>query len=187
MSSSPVDGGSSVGKRRSLFSRSPLSAIHDASNGASNASLQKPPPKQLRKRRTPPVFTQSPSHSPSPSVGDGIAEVPEEDGPKPAGRPTLSLRTSSARPSSIFGSLRSFKSVDELGEEPLTATSSYAGSEHWAEGQEPSGRFSKQVLCHGEVQTGSSIFRKRKEYVVLTETHIFKFKSQQKASEMFTQ
>jgi len=44
---------------------------------------------------------------------------------------------------------------------------------------------SSNVLHHGEAQTGASVFRKRKEYLVLTDTHIMRFKSQQKASETF--
>lgn len=103
-------------------------------------------------------------------------------------KPTLSLRTSSAggRPGSIFGSLRSFKSLDDF-DDPGTATSGHAPSEHYAETSDSAGRSSNNVLCHGEVQTSSSMFRKRREYLVLTETHIYKLKSQQTACEMFSQ
>ncbi|KAF1981160.1 leucine rich repeat protein-like protein [Aulographum hederae CBS 113979] len=44
---------------------------------------------------------------------------------------------------------------------------------------------SKNVIHHGEVQTGSSVFRKKMEYVVLTSTHLVRFKSQQKAYEAY--
>jgi len=45
---------------------------------------------------------------------------------------------------------------------------------------------SRNVLQHGEVQTNSSLFWKKKEYLVLTETHLVRFKNQGKASESFS-
>jgi hypothetical protein len=43
----------------------------------------------------------------------------------------------------------------------------------------------KNVLHHGEVQTTSGLFRKKKEYLVLTDTHLIHYKSQSRASEAF--
>ena len=87
------------------------------------------------------------------------------------------------RASSVFGSFRGYKlSADE--DEPLSATSTrtstglgeYLGDEVR----------NRQVLHHGEVQTSSSMFRKKKEYLVLTETHLLRFKSHAKAAESFS-
>ena len=41
------------------------------------------------------------------------------------------------------------------------------------------------VLHHGEVQTTGSMFRKRTQYMVLTTTHLIRFKSQSRAAEVF--
>ena len=41
------------------------------------------------------------------------------------------------------------------------------------------------VLHHGEVQTTGGMFRKRQQYLVLTNTHLLRFKNQGKASEVF--
>ena len=38
---------------------------------------------------------------------------------------------------------------------------------------------------HGEVQTSAGVFRKKKEYLVLTETHLIRYKSQAKAADTF--
>jgi hypothetical protein len=73
--------------------------------------------------------------------------------------------------------------VDD-GEGDHLATS--APDSPWEEGQaEPSTTPSKTVLYHGEVQTESGMFRKKKEYLVLTEAHLIRFKSQSRASETF--
>jgi len=50
----------------------------------------------------------------------------------------------------------------------------------------PGATNSKNVLHHGEVQTTSGMFRKKKEYLVLTDTHLIRFKSQSRASEAFS-
>ena len=42
------------------------------------------------------------------------------------------------------------------------------------------------VLHHGEVQSGSGMFRKRNTYLVLTNTHLLRFKTQAKAAEAFS-
>lgn len=187
--SSPIDNPAAVSKRRTLFSRSPLSAIYDTdknSDKSSNASSKPSSSRNLRRRFTG-ERRPSPSHTPTSSVGEN--SISEEDTALsvPARRPTLSLRTGSARPPSIFGSLRSFKSYDDY-DEPSTAGSAHTNfSEQWFDPPDTSAKCSKLVLHHGEVQTGSSIFRKRKEYLVLTETHLYKFKSQVKACEMFPQ
>jgi voltage-gated potassium channel Kch len=49
-----------------------------------------------------------------------------------------------------------------------------------------SGLFGHKVLHYGEVQAGNSnVFRKRTQFIVLTESHLIRFRSQVKAAEMF--
>lgn len=94
------------------------------------------------------------------------------------------MRGGSQRTASVLGSLRSMRSSgdDDL---PLTATSSKSPSVNWGDYEGMIGN-TKNVLHHGEVQTSSGMFRKKKEYLVLTETHIVRCKSQAKASESFS-
>ncbi|KAF2095237.1 RNI-like protein [Rhizodiscina lignyota] len=195
MTGSPVDGTTSWSKRRSIFSRSPLGAINDGASGGSgsgssstNSSASKLAPKALKKRFTAPTFSSTPAHTPTSSTDDGYLEENEKDIGALPSKPALSLRTvsSSVRPPSMFGSVRSFKSSEDF-DEPRTASSSHAPSDHFAGTPDSSGRCSKHVIHHGEVQTSNSLFRKKREYLVLTETHLYKLKSQQKANEMFSQ
>ncbi|KAL1302512.1 hypothetical protein AAFC00_002899 [Neodothiora populina] len=101
-------------------------------------------------------------------------------------RPSLSSRPPSNRPaSSVFGSLRSTRSnVDD--DLPLGLTHSNAHSTTRPDVLDPTLNRSRLVLHHGEVQTSSSMFRKKKEYLALTETHIIRYKSQSKAAESLT-
>ena len=41
------------------------------------------------------------------------------------------------------------------------------------------------VLHHSEVQTTGGMFRKRKEYLVLTEDYLIRFKNQSRAADAF--
>lgn len=96
------------------------------------------------------------------------------------------------RPTSIFGSLRSLKSLPSE-DEGLVRLDSTPGSErsaHSGPNQGPSGEildvFGGAVLHHGEVQCTGGIFRKKNQYLVLTETHLVKFKNHGRAAEIFT-
>lgn len=97
---------------------------------------------------------------------------------------------------SVFGSLRSLGSVDDDqhstkarskgssgDEDDLTASASasasVAGSSHLKN------LVGSHVLHHGEVQTSSGMWRKKIQYLVLTDTHLVRFKSQNKAAEVF--
>ena len=57
-------------------------------------------------------------------------------------------------------------------------------------GQVPTGEmldvFGGAVLHHGEVQCTGGLFRKKNQYLVLTETHLVKFKNHARAAEIFT-
>ena len=86
------------------------------------------------------------------------------------------------RPSSLFGSFKGLSTQDE-GEKNLTRTSSHPSVN--SQSDYLYGLSLSQVLLHGDVQTASSVFRKRSQYLVLTETHLVKFRSQNRASEIF--
>ena len=88
--------------------------------------------------------------------------------------------------SSVFGSLRSLRSLDD--EERLTITTSKASSledDDQVGSGLLKGLFGEHVLHYGEVQTGGMMFRKKTQYLVLTESHLLRFKSQSRAAEMF--
>ncbi|KAH8821658.1 hypothetical protein F5884DRAFT_745964 [Xylogone sp. PMI_703] len=89
-----------------------------------------------------------------------------------------------AKSSSIFGSMsrRSMLSIDDDDDRFMAVSGS--PSEDCAV-LSPAISLTKAVLHHGEVQTTSSMFRKKKEYLVLTDTHLIRFKSISKASEVF--
>ncbi|KAF2086938.1 RNI-like protein [Saccharata proteae CBS 121410] len=71
-------------------------------------------------------------------------------------------------------------------EEPLSAVSSKAPSVNWGELGDL-GLRARNIIIHGEVQTSSTLLRRKKEYLVLTETHIVRFKSLHKACETFSE
>ena len=105
-----------------------------------------------------------------------------EASPKIKGRP---LRKES-RPANFFGSMRSmpFSSTDGDGE---ARTGSIIAREDPAEEEsEKTIVPGHPVIHHGEVQTTGGLFKKKKEYLVLTERHLVRFKTQQKAAEIFS-
>ncbi|THX10744.1 leucine rich repeat protein [Aureobasidium pullulans] len=170
-----------AGRRRSIFSIPSFTQIHPTTRDDPD-KLNKDSSKTLKKRRGPTLITNLESspelvhdEDPSPSSANTLPS------PKPTGRPTLSVRSGGRPVSSVFGSLRSMRSMHE-DDGPLTATSSRTPSINWADFD--NSHFGKRlVLHHGEVQTSSSMFRKKKEYLVLTDTHILRYKNQSKAAD----
>lgn len=164
-------------KRRSIFgsSLSAFTSITPKKDESQPANL-------LRKRRTASFMsTLSDVSGSGYSEKHTIDENTIADTPVPAARPRPQLpnRGAAKRASSVFGSLRSSKYYDD---EPLSATSTHTslGFDFPIDDTH-----SRHVLQHGEVQTSSSMFRKKREYLVLTETHLIRFKSQSKASDAF--
>ena len=87
---------------------------------------------------------------------------------------------------SVFGSMRSLRSLDDE-EKPIRSESKSSSVNDGEEGPTFSrGLFGNVVLHHGEVQTVGNMFKKRTQYLVLTETHLIRFKNQQRAAEMFS-
>jgi len=175
--SSSRDGGSKP-RRKTIFGLSSLTQINPT---VKDNDFQEPS-KTLRKRRTPSVPVIETSDMPP----DSLRSPPSlHSSPSKARRPSLGIRPSIHRPSSsVFGSLRSMRSSGE-DETPLSTTSSKAPSLNWTGDLDMVPSYPKPVIYHGEVQTSSSMFRKKREYLVLTDTHLIRCKSQGKASEMF--
>lgn len=86
------------------------------------------------------------------------------------------------RPSSLFGSLRSLHSLpdddNDLARVVSTPTSTHSASL-------AGDVYGDTVLHHGEAQTAGGMFRKKNQYFVLTDSHLVRFKSQARASEIF--
>jgi hypothetical protein len=164
-------------KRRSFFSRPTLSGLTPirGDSQSSSSSNDKEVINVLRKRRTDSTLG---SYNKEDDASSHEAQSPIS--------PVRMSGKGNARPPSIlnYGSWRLSRST-EPSEEPRSAVSTKAPSFSWeAEHFATSG---SHVICHGEVQTRSSLLRQnKKEYMVLTETHLVRFKSYQKAAEAFT-
>ncbi|PQE22300.1 leucine rich repeat protein [Rutstroemia sp. NJR-2017a WRK4] len=104
--------------------------------------------------------------------------------------PKLRPRTlQKGRPSSLFGSLgrRSMTDLDEEKEViGMTPESPLEDLHFLGPGIQYIGN-SPSILHHGEVQTTTGMFRKKKEYLVLTDTHLIRFKSMSRAIDAFPQ
>jgi hypothetical protein len=137
--------------------------------------------KKLGKRSS--IFGLGPAASPDLLQDGTMSPVRIER----SGSPKLRPRTlQKGRPTSIFGSLgrKSLSNYVEGGDE-LTGTTPESPMDFGVQLDEPGSATSKTVLHHGEVQTTSGMFRKKKEYLVLTDTHLLRFKSQSRASESY--
>lgn len=112
-------------------------------------------------------------------------ESPVKSNEKPASSTKIHSRPRTlqkGRPTSIFGSLGK-RSINEAEAESIAGSPITPPSE---EGRQSATMFSKTVLYHGEVQTTVGMFRKKKEYLVLTDSHLLRYKSQLRAAEVFS-
>lgn len=172
-------------KSLNLFSRNSLQGLSHINTNVSNdgnVEGEKKERKRLGKRAS--IFSIGPSlnlevnqdgaQSPSHSTGSNSPRV----------RPRTLQK---GRPTSIFGSLGK-KSMIYVDEDEVDDFANFAPESPGGEGPtlEPGTANNKNVLYHGEVQTESGMFRKKREYLVLTDTHLIRFKSQQRASDTFS-
>lgn len=164
-------------RRRSFFGARSLGAL----TGLQNSRDDDDPANLLRKRRTASFRTTFSAASTQPADDDSLTGSPALDSPS-SPKPTLS-RGSQSRPSSVFGSLRGLRR-DDGPDEPVSAASTRTFSGNWSVVDDHARN--NHVLRHGEVQTSSSMFRKKKEYLVLTESHLLRFKNHQKAADAFS-
>ena len=155
---------------------SSLTPINDSDDGESAVRSD-----SKKKSRNSSLFSASPTNSPSPVSAAGS----QEHG-LPSARPRT-LQKSNARPSSIFGSLRSMHSLYDEDETLLRSATAQSGPGHQEDTGTKLDAEQMTVLHHGEVQTAGSMFRKRSQYLVLSNTHLLRFKNQGKAAELFTE
>ncbi|KAL8910002.1 MAG: hypothetical protein Q9171_004697 [Xanthocarpia ochracea] len=146
----------------------PLTPITDEPPEPASATLKK-------RRQT--SNGQSDSPAPSPT-GASI----ERSNSKHSLDRLMSMKRAT-RPSSLFGSLRSLSSLqDENGEFAHTASSpSSVNSVSSAIPDVAAG----MLIHHGPLPEVGPMFRRRCPYLVLTDSHLIQFKSQERASEMF--
>jgi hypothetical protein len=132
------------------------------------------------------------SISTSSSIPEGRASPPPDSATsekfeKPASPGTRPRTLQKSARNSVFGSLRSLRSLED--EERLTQVDSKDSSVDEFEGVggpiNVRDLFGYTVLHFGEVQTTGGVFRKRNQYLVLTETHLIRFRNQAKAVEAF--
>lgn len=168
--SSITNEGKSGNRRRSLFNISPLTPL-----GSHGKDL----PKASKKKR------QTTFSGAADSIGEGASFAEVEEALVSPVRPPFGRGAGAVPTTSKFGSWRSKFSSDEVYEEPQSTVSSRPPSVNWGEFGE-AGLRSRNVVKHGEVQTSGSLFRKKREYLVLTETHLVRFKTQAKAAKMFS-
>ena len=114
---------------------------------------------------------------------DYVSSPVESDLSSPKSRPRTLQKTGRTP---VFGSLRSLHSLDEDEKIALTRSDSKASSLHEEVEMNFKGLLGSTVLQYGEVQAGgSNMFRKKPQFMVLTESHLVRFRSQLKAAEMF--
>ena len=140
----------------------------------------------IRKKHRPPSISTSTSIPEGPTSPLLDSAIPDQyDKPEsPKARPRTLQK--SAR-NSVMGSLRSLRSLDD--EEKLTHVDSKNSSLDEFEGIggpiNVRDLFGYTVLHFGEVQSTGGVFRKRNQYLVLTETHLIRFRNHAKAVDAF--
>jgi len=163
----------SIGRRRSL---NPFSSSRSSSSHSSTANprlnvegnqLQKRDSSKSSRRAS--IFGLTPlanttlDTAQSDSTAEGTGRYDDGESASLHARPRT-LQKQKGRPSSIFGS-RGKRSLQNINNSKPPSI-----SEDMPE--------MSTVLYDGEVQTTSSMFRKKKEYLVLTDRHLVRFKSQ---------
>lgn len=107
----------------------------------------------------------------------------DSEQPSPKFRPRTLQK---ANRTSVFGSIRSLHSLDEDEKVALTRSDSKASSLADDGDIGMKGLLGDKVFQYGEVLAGgSNMFRKRTQFLVLTESHLIRFRNQAKAIEMF--
>lgn len=89
----------------------------------------------------------------------------------------------SKKRASVFGSLRSLQSLED--DDNKSIGRSKNSSENDEDASSARNIIGTMVLHHGEVQTTGGMWRKKSQFLVLTNTHLVRFKNQRKAAEVF--
>lgn len=127
---------------------------------------------------------QAPASPPEKRPDDYYVPSPvDPEQPSPKVRPRTLQK---ANRTSVFGSIRSLHSLDEDEKVALTRSDSKASSMQEDGDMSMKGLLGDKVFQYGEVLAGGgNMFRKRTQFLVLTESHLIRFRSQAKAIEMF--
>ncbi|CEL01628.1 Putative Leucine rich repeat protein [Aspergillus calidoustus] len=120
----------------------------------------------------------SPVRAPAGHRGPGT----ENPTPRVASLPTIAVdgpprsrrKSLQKRRTSVFGSLRSLHSLDDDEQR-----------RHSRDGEDVGNGVGSIILHHGEIQITGGMWRKKSQYLVLTDTHLVRFKSLNKAMDMF--
>lgn len=113
-----------------------------------------------------------------------MAAAASTPSPQPPEATARSLRKSvSKKRASVFGSLRSLHSLED--DDSKSIGRSKNSSENDEDGSGSRNLIGNMVLHHGEVQTTGGMWRKKSQFLVLTNTHLVRFKNQRKAAEIF--
>jgi hypothetical protein len=165
------------------FSKPPLSSFATLDTDGAVSGEKKE--KKLFGKRSSVLHLGSTTTSGPEVINDGsLSPLNSERPNSPQSRPRTLHK---GKPTSVFGSLGK-KSGNSLKDKSLDSLDNTPGSSILESGhgvEQINGGRGKKVLHHGEVQTTSGLFRKKKEYLVLTETHLVRYKSQSRASEIF--
>ncbi|KEF61680.1 uncharacterized protein A1O9_03248 [Exophiala aquamarina CBS 119918] len=146
-----------------------------------------------RRRKSLSIFRQKLDVSPSIQIPTNSSEKRSDDYHIPSpidsdqSSPKVRPRTlQKANRTSVFGSLRSLQSLDQDEKVALTRSDSKASSLQEDGDMNLKGLLGDRILQYGEVLAGGgNMFRKRTQFLVLTESHLIRFRSQAKAIEMF--
>ncbi|KAJ5180297.1 hypothetical protein N7492_003507 [Penicillium capsulatum] len=104
------------------------------------------------------------------------ASTPNLEVPRPSRKSLQKKRTS------VFGSLKSLHSLED--DDPLSVSVGSLGDDQSVTSPR-TGIWSSAILHHGEIQMTGGMWRKKSQYLVLTDTHLVRFKSQSKAADAF--
>lgn len=165
-------------RRKSLGAFGPLSTTSNPGPIPLDRSTTHDPNVLKKKQRRNSGFfgarNTSPVEAPTGHRGPGTA-TPVRVASSPAldATPRSRQRPLQKRRNSVFGSLRSLHSLED--DDP--ARYSVDGDDGHGVGS--------ILLHHGEVQITGGVWRKKSQYLVLTDTHLVRFKSLNKALEMF--
>lgn len=179
-------------RRKSLSVFSPASTtsapllrppLHDRTSSDDVLTLDK-------KRRNSGFFGRS--HSPNrKSSGNHVLRRPGTAGAESAAMAASTPNLEVPRPprksmqkkrASVFGSLKSLHSMED---DDLLSTSVGSVGDDQSVASPRAGVWSSAILHHGEIQMTGGMWRKKSQYLVLTDTHLVRFKSQSKAADVF--
>lgn len=124
-------------------------------------------------------FQRRGSGQPDPEITAWAASVSSSAAPE-AARPRR--KSFQKKRQSVFGSLRSMHSLEDDDKSLGRSKNSSGDDEDASVGRNLIGNM---VLHHGEIQTTGGMWRKKSQFLVLTNTHLVRFKNQKKAAEVF--